>query len=70
MGRRRVGIIGGETCLLLLVLLPVVTADGFSSTRNQKMGLWAQSFTSFKTDLNQCINRGFAFYRCLNGTFP
>ena len=37
MGRRRVGIIGGETCLLLLVLLPVVMANTFlsSSTRNQ-----------------------------------
>jgi len=34
---RRVGIIGGETCLLLLVLLPVVMANTFlnSSTRNQ-----------------------------------
>ena len=30
----------------------------------------AQSFTSLKTYLCQDINRGFAFSRCLNGTFP
>ena len=29
----------------------------------------AQSFTSLKADLCQDINRGFAFSRCLNGTF-
>ena len=28
----------------------------------------AQSFTSLKADLHQ--DRGFAFSRCLNGTFP
>ena len=30
----------------------------------------AQSFTSLMADLRQDINRGFAFSRCLNGTFP
>ena len=30
----------------------------------------AQSFTSWRADLCQIINRGFAFSRCLNGTFP
>ena len=30
----------------------------------------AQSFTSLKEDLHQGINRGFAFSRYLNGTFP
>ena len=29
-----------------------------------------QSFTSLKVDLHQDINGGFAFGRCLNGTFP
>ena len=29
----------------------------------------ARSFTSLKADLCQDINRGFAFSRCLNGTF-
>ena len=28
-----------------------------------------KSFTSLKADLSQVINRGFAFNRCLNGTF-
>ena len=32
--------------------------------------LWAQSFTSLMPDLHQDINGGFAFSRCLNGTFP
>ena len=31
---------------------------------------WAQSFTSLKADLRQDINGGFAFSRCLKGTFP
>ena len=31
---------------------------------------WAQSFTSLKADLCQDINRGSAFSRCFNGTFP
>ena len=30
----------------------------------------AQSFTYYKIDLYQDINRGFAIIRCLNGTFP
>ena len=30
----------------------------------------AQSFTSLKADLRQDLNGGFAFSRCLNGTFP
>ena len=30
----------------------------------------AQSFTYYKIDLYQDINRGFALIRCLNGTFP
>ena len=33
-------------------------------------GYGAQLFTSFKADLCQDINGGFAFGRCLNGTFP
>ena len=32
--------------------------------------LGAQSFTSLKADLHQDINRGFAFSRSLNETFP
>ena len=32
--------------------------------------LWAQSFNLLKADLPQDINVGFAFSRCLNGTFP
>ena len=32
--------------------------------------LWGQSFISLKADLRQDINRGFAFSRCLNETFP
>ena len=31
---------------------------------------WAQSFTSLKADIRQDIDGGFAFSRCLNGTFP
>ena len=31
---------------------------------------WAQSFTLLKADLRQDINGGFAFSRCLDGTFP
>ena len=29
-----------------------------------------QSFTSLKADVHQDLNGGFAFCRCLNGTFP
>ena len=53
MGRRRVGIIGGETCLLLLVLLPVVTGLTYyflaAPGINRKMGLRQveQGFASF-----------------------
>ena len=32
--------------------------------------LWAQLFTSLKADLCQDMYVGFAFSRCLNGTFP
>ena len=31
---------------------------------------WPQLFTSMKANLQQDINGGFAFSRCLNGTFP
>ena len=31
--------------------------------------LRSQSFSSLMTDIRQDINRGFAFSRCLNGTF-
>ena len=31
--------------------------------------LWAQSYTSLMADLCQDMNGGFAFSRCLNGTF-
>ena len=41
-----------------LILLPYVDA---------RYG--PQSFTSLKADLCQNINEGFAFSRCLNGTF-
>ena len=48
--------------------------NGFSSD-NHKKCLVAQSFTSLKADLfttiyNQDISGGFAFSKCLNGTFP
>ena len=38
--------------------------------KNCSVGFGAQFFTSLKEDLCQDINRGFAFSKCLNGTFP
>ena len=37
---------------------------------NHKFSFRDQSFTSLKVDLRQDKRGGFAFSRCLNGTFP
>ena len=38
--------------------------------KNRTGSLWAQLSTKLKSYLCQDINEGFAFSRCLNGTFP
>ena len=62
----------GNKCITLLY-----GANNFVCTKNQDecniadhAKLRAQSFTTLKEDLRQEINCGFAFSRCLNGTFP
>ena len=56
-----------------------INTSGLSNTSKAKIDVFeeinpvdfrAQSFTSLKADLRQDINGGFAFSRCLNGTFP